>query len=268
MIETFKRFWAAGIAYLALLLGAGLSVAGNVADTFRTRGPLTDSLDIIMAAAWPILVLVTIELFVSRLWSTERGYQALRWTGCLAIGTMAMLVSWVHLHDLLATRGQLTAVAIVGPLAIDGMAIMATGLILSTRTTVAAVDVALTFQYARPIGPMPAALPVPAPTVADEGIPSYWGVADEASTWLDSLARSVEDSSTTPAAPVSGPPALARSNEVKLESIPPAAQVLLSTWEQAGEDRPILIDAYALIATDQGRSIRTVRRWHDAMRKA
>src|SRR5262249_19003243 len=50
---------------------------------------------------------------------------------------MAMVVSWTHLHDLMATRGQLAIVAILGPLAIDGMAIMATGLILSTRVAMA-----------------------------------------------------------------------------------------------------------------------------------
>jgi hypothetical protein len=46
---------------------------------------------------------------------------------------MAMIVSWTHLHDLLSARSQLPVVAVLGPLAIDGMAIMATGLILSTR---------------------------------------------------------------------------------------------------------------------------------------
>lgn len=257
-IKTLSHLWASSVAYVMLLVGAGLSVAGNVADTFRTRGGGTDQMDIILAAAWPVLVLLAIEGFVSQRWSQRPGFQALRWIGCSGVGLCAILVSWVHLHDLLLSRGQLPLVALAGPLAIDGMAIMATGLILSTRTTAAVLDVALAFQYARPIGPMPAALPVPAPTVADE-----------ARSWLDSLEDAVQDPTSTPAlpVPVSGAPALARSNEVKLESIPPTAQVLLSTWEQAGEDRPTLIDAYAMIAADQGRSTRTVRRWHDAMRK-
>ncbi len=60
-------------------------------------------------------------------------FQVWRWTGSLAIGGMAMVASWTHLHDLMASRGQLAIVAILGPLAIDGMAIMATGLILSSR---------------------------------------------------------------------------------------------------------------------------------------
>lgn len=127
------RFWTGAVAYISLLVGAGLSVAGNVADTYRTRGDHTDTLDLTMAAGWPILVLLAIEMFVSPRWSRARLFQVWRWVGCLAVGGMAMIVSWTHLNDLMASRGQLDIVSILGPLAIDGMAIMATGLILSTR---------------------------------------------------------------------------------------------------------------------------------------
>lgn len=128
------KLWTGAVAYVSLGVGAGLSVAGNLADTYRTRGAATDTLDKFLAACWPLLVLLAIEMFVSPRWSAKRLFQVWRWTGCLSVGGMAMVVSWVHLHDLLASRGQLDIVAILGPLAIDGMAIMATGLILSTRT--------------------------------------------------------------------------------------------------------------------------------------
>jgi hypothetical protein len=127
------KFWTGAVAYVSLLVGAGLSVAGNLADTYRTRGADVDGLDKVMAAGWPILVLLAIEMFVSPRWSPARMFQVWRWIGCLAVGGMAMVVSWTHLHDLMASRGQLYVVTVLGPLAIDGMAIMATGLILSTR---------------------------------------------------------------------------------------------------------------------------------------
>lgn len=132
-MTKFGKFWTGAVAYVSLLVGAGLSVAGNLADTYRTRGADVDTLDKVMAAGWPILVLLAIEMFVSPRWSPARLFQVWRWVGCLAVGGMAMVVSWTHLHDLMATRGQLVAVSILGPLAIDGMAVMATGLILSTR---------------------------------------------------------------------------------------------------------------------------------------
>lgn len=130
------KLWTGAVAYVSLLVGAGLSVAGNLADTYRTRGNGVDALDKVMAAGWPILVLLAIEMFVSPRWSSARMFQAWRWLGCLAVGGMAMVVSWTHLHDLMSSRGQLPVVSVLGPLAIDGMAIMATGLILSTRTRV------------------------------------------------------------------------------------------------------------------------------------
>jgi hypothetical protein len=132
-VTKIGKLWTGAVAYVSLLVGAGLSVAGNLADTYRTRGADVDGLDKVMAAGWPILVLLAIEMFVSPRWSSARMFQAWRWIGCLAVGGMAMVVSWTHLHDLMTSRSQLFIVSVVGPLAIDGMAIMATGLILSTR---------------------------------------------------------------------------------------------------------------------------------------
>jgi hypothetical protein len=133
IMSLIGKLWTGAVAYVSLLAGAGLSIAGNVADTYRMRGAATDALDVILAGAAPALVLLTVEMFVSPRWSADRGFQALRWLGCGLLGTLTMLVSWVHLHDLLATRGQLEIVSVAWPVAIDGMAIMATGLILSTR---------------------------------------------------------------------------------------------------------------------------------------
>jgi hypothetical protein len=133
-MTALGKLWTDAVAYVALILGAGLSIAGNVADTYRTRAAATDPLDIVMAVAWPALVVLMVEIFVSTRWTgLSWPMQLLRWLGTLAIGGMAMRVSWVHLNDLMASRGQKTDVAILGPLAIDCLAIMATALILAGR---------------------------------------------------------------------------------------------------------------------------------------
>lgn len=186
--EKLSKFWTDSVAYVALILGAGVSIAGNVADTFRTRGQDTDSLDIFLAAFWPAVVVLTVHLFVNARWiGLGWAMQTLRWVGTLGIGGMAMRVSWVHLNDLMASRGQKADVAILGPLAIDGLAIMATALILAGRTmakTVAKVEditVDTRAELAR----------------------TYATVADEASDYLSRLASHPElDSTTTPAVPV------------------------------------------------------------------
>lgn len=181
-MSRLGKFWTDAVAYVALAIGAGLSIAGNVADTFRTRGQDMDVLDIVMAVSWPALVILMVEIFVSTRWTgLEWPMQWLRWIGTLAIGGMAMRVSWVHLNDLMASRGQKADVAILGPLAIDALAIMATALILAGRRTVATVS---TVQAAD----MDTSAPVRT-------------VADEASDYLARLSNTL-DTTTTPAVPV------------------------------------------------------------------
>jgi hypothetical protein len=270
MIEKLSKFWSGAIAYVALLSGAGLSVAGNVADTFRVRGLSTDTLDIVLAAAWPLLVLLTIELFVSRRWSGQIGFQVLRWVGCLAIGSMAMMSSWVHLHDLLSVRGQIGFVATGGPLAIDGMAIMATGLLLSTRGKLATVTKLATAPAYNGAPYVATEADVAESEAAFRG---EYSPVDEATGYLDRLATEL-DSTTTPAAPmdvhpVSGPPALARSNEVKPETVPDEIAFWIKAWEATDSpDRMKLKDLYEWLAGETGRSVRTIRRYRDALAKA
>jgi hypothetical protein len=135
------KIWTDSVAYLALSIGAGLSIAGNVADTARTRGQDMDTLDIVMAVSWPVLVVLMVEIFVSTRWTgLSWPMQILRWLGTVAIGGMAMRVSWVHLNDLMLSRDQKVDVAVLGPLAIDCLAIMATALILAGRRTVSTVE--------------------------------------------------------------------------------------------------------------------------------
>lgn len=130
------KFWTSAVAYVSLLVGAGLSVAGNLADTYRIRGTLTDAVDIVLAVGPPIASLLVAELFVSA-WPRKLSVQAIRWAGTISVGLLATVVSWLHINELLSARGQLTLVAILWPLAIDGLAIMAMAKILVTRGHVA-----------------------------------------------------------------------------------------------------------------------------------
>jgi hypothetical protein len=260
-MSKLSTAWTGAVAYVSLLTGSGLSVAGNVADTFRTRGPATDGLDIILAGAWPILVILTIEMFVSRRWAPSRGFQTLRWFGCLAIGNLAMLVSWLHLHDLMASRGQLPLVAMAGPLAIDGMAIMATGLILSTRGRVATVHRASVI------------VPVTREDLDDRfkdgdidlGEPQDVGTwTTEDRHYLDRLAVELDSPEPVSAVPVSPAP---RSNEVKPESVPADAADLILAWTQSDPaTRPSAGDVDILLAAEFVRQPRTIRRWRDALK--
>lgn len=126
------KLWTGAVAYVSLLVGAGLSVAGNLADTYRVRGALVDNVDIALAVGPPLATLLVAELFVSE-WPRRLSVQSVRWSATLLVGSLAMIVSWSHINELLIARGQNLLVAILWPLAIDGLAIMAMAKILVTR---------------------------------------------------------------------------------------------------------------------------------------
>lgn len=267
------QIWTDSVAYVALLTGAGLSIAGNVANVLRTRGDAADTLDIVLAVAFPGLVVLMVEVFVSARW---RGLpwpmQVLRWVGTLSIGAVAMRVSWTHLHELMSARGQTADVATLGPLAIDCLAIMATALILAGRG-----------QVARPLVATPVHLPPYESAVLAEhaarqtSTVATWTddghgheaqdcaeptVADEAQHYLARLSATL-DSTTTAAHPVSPAPL---SNAVKPESVPADAADLIMAWATADPtERPAVGQADQLVAAAMSREPRTARRWRKAL---
>jgi hypothetical protein len=276
------QIWTDSVAYVALLVGAGLSIAGNVANVYRTRGAAVDTLDVVLAVAFPGLVVLMVEVFVSARWK-GLGWpmQVLRWVGTLAIGAVAMRVSWTHLHELMLSRGQAGDVATFGPLAIDALAIMATALILAGRgralpapTATETADEILARRQdeanklaARTAIVFPAVATQAeadesAAIVANPGAYLETGVADEARTWLDTLAETTSGE-TTAAFPVSPAP---MSNTVKPEAVPAEAREALEMWTAASPaERPTAKVRNEILASAHNVSTRTIRRWASAL---
>jgi hypothetical protein len=134
MMHRLTKIWTAGIAYVALAIGAGLSIMYNILQTVANRGPLLEPADLVTAVAMPGLVVFAVELFVSRWW-VGRAWpvQVIRVASVAYIGGVAMRASWTHGHAWLVGHGQTEDVAIMWPLAIDSLAILATALILAGR---------------------------------------------------------------------------------------------------------------------------------------
>jgi len=271
------KFWTGAVAYVSLGVGAGLSMAGNLADTYRTRGDAVDMLDKVMAVGWPALVILAIEMFVAPRWSGKTMFQVWRWFGCLTVGGMAMVVSWTHLHDLMASRGQLAIVAILGPLAIDGMAIMATGLILSTRGQVAngqsvanrvdnVLDTLATGErfVATEVATLPdvdALWPEDVATMMDKDAATLWPdpVATQPLSLRGQLLATEVATFLATDAPVSPAPAGTRRNSgANAEGI-----ALYRAWDPQVIS---LEDVDTLIAAHFGASKRTLRRWRTIAR--
>jgi hypothetical protein len=262
------QIWTDSVAYVALVLGAGVSIAGNVANVNRVRGDQTDALDLFMAGFFPGLVVLMVEVFVSARWrGLNWPMQVLRWAGCGAVTIVAMRVSWVHLHALMVSRQQEADVAILGPLAIDFLAIMATALILAGRGQTRPAG-RMVFDHLAPIGPMPPVAPAARRETVSEildreaartAVPS---LADEAQSYLDRLGAEL-DATTTAAHPVSPAPL---TNTVKPESVPDEAARLILAWGVADRAvRPREGQADALIAAEFGVTPRSARRWRTSL---
>lgn len=128
------KLWTAGIAYVALAVGAGLSIMYNVLETMAIRGPALSWPDIVTAVGMPGLVVLMVELYVSRLWLGAAWYvHVLRFLVVVTVGGVAMRASWTHGHAWMLAHGHTPDVAVMWPLAIDLLAILATALILSGR---------------------------------------------------------------------------------------------------------------------------------------
>lgn len=274
-MSKIGKLWTDSIAYIALLSSAGLSLSGNVVDTYRIRGTLTDTLDVWLAITPPALVVLMVHVFVSARWiGLSKAMQALRWLGCLSIGGVAMRASWIHLNDLMVSRGQVADVAVMLPLAIDFLAIMSTALILAGRKApdvqdmtpdIAAVQADME-RYPRG-GQLPpldtvtvhldnrAATFTPLDTSLDM---RDTGIAAEAASWLSRLDTIVGSVDNVTAAPVSAPPA----SGVQPSAVPVQARDLMAAWHAADtQARPSWTEAERLLAGHFGKSTRTVRRW-------
>ncbi len=128
------RSWA----YLGALVGAGVSVAANVAHSYvpptaaaASWSPHTGA--VVGAVFWPVALLVAIEVLARVAWPAGSRWLLVRFGGLGPVATVAAVVSYRHLSGLLSFYGEDTITATVGPLAVDGLMVMATGALLATR---------------------------------------------------------------------------------------------------------------------------------------
>jgi hypothetical protein len=138
-----------GWAYVGAILGGAVSIAANVAHSYV---PPTDAPAdwaphvgaVVGAVFWPVALFVAVEILARVAWPEGRGWALLRFGGLLPVAAVAALVSYKHLAGLLAFYGEDGLTATLGPLAVDGLMVMATGALLATgaRTTTSTAVVA------------------------------------------------------------------------------------------------------------------------------
>jgi outer membrane biosynthesis protein TonB len=129
-----------GWAYTGAILGGLASIAANVAHSFippatAPTGWAPEPGAVIGAIVWPVFLFIAVEILARTAWPHGRIWHLVRWAGLLPVAVVAALVSYRHMSGLLAHYGEEDLVVWLGPLAVDGLMVMATGALLATART-------------------------------------------------------------------------------------------------------------------------------------
>lgn len=137
------RAWA----YAGAFLGGAVSIAANVAHSYVPPDKAPDEWSpqtgaVIGAIFWPVALFVAVEIFAKVEWPDGNRWVVLRFLGLLPVAAVAAVVSYRHMSGLLAFYGEDRLTSTIGPLAVDGLMIMATGALIALGPRVQAAAVA------------------------------------------------------------------------------------------------------------------------------
>jgi hypothetical protein len=133
-----------GWAYIGAALGGTVSIAANVAHSYvpPTGAPADwtpQTGAVIGSIFWPVALFVATEILARVPWPTGYRWTALRFLGLLPVALVAALVSYKHGSGLLTYYGEDVLTSHLGPLAVDGLMVMASAALLATAPRTAAV---------------------------------------------------------------------------------------------------------------------------------
>ena len=107
------------VAWGAFVLGVVASVAANVAHARSGMGPRLAS------AFAPVALLLTVEIMSRVPWPSGRTWALSRWAGTGAVALVAAVTSYRHMSALLASYGEDELTALIQPLCVDGLMVVA-----------------------------------------------------------------------------------------------------------------------------------------------
>lgn len=119
---------ARALAWLTFVIGILVSVAGNIghaASDGMQPGEWAG------AAFWPTALLLSVEILVRVRWQPEKRWTVARFTGLIVVSIVAAILSYLHLRSLLMFWQYGAFQATIGPLAVDGLMLIAASALLS-----------------------------------------------------------------------------------------------------------------------------------------
>ena len=126
-----------GWGYVGAVLGGLVSIAANVAHSYvppahAPAGWHPPFGDVVGAVFWPVALFVAIEILARTAWPRATRWVVVRFAGLLPVAVVAAIVSYGHLSGLLAHYGESSLTAHLGPLAVDGLMVMASSALMAT----------------------------------------------------------------------------------------------------------------------------------------
>lgn len=112
-----------------MFLGGAVSLSANVAHSLLTPNPPLGA--VLFSVGWPVLLWVTTEIILRNTFTGAWSFLA--WAGLTPVAVIAAVASYQHLSGLLAHYGETTFVTLGGPLAVDGLMVLSTGLLLMNK---------------------------------------------------------------------------------------------------------------------------------------
>lgn len=133
------------VSWLAFLFGIAATVAANVAHTFYptaaqlaawhaagNAGTFRPEVGAVIGAAfWPLALLLAVEVLARVAWPAGGWWRLARHGGAGAVAGIAALMSYRHMAGLLTAWGEDPLNAHLGPLAVDGLMVLAGFALLS-----------------------------------------------------------------------------------------------------------------------------------------
>lgn len=117
-------------AYFGTGLGGVASLVANVAHSFikpenAPQGWHPQTGAVVAAALYPVFLFVALEIFIKIEWPSKWWMWCIRVASLMPVALVAAVVSFQHMSSLLDSYGEHWVVCLVGPLAVDGLMVMA-----------------------------------------------------------------------------------------------------------------------------------------------
>lgn len=119
---------ARALAWITFVIGILVSIAGNIghaASDGMKPGEWAG------AAFWPTALLLSVEILVRVRWQPEKRWMVARFTGLVVVSIVAAILSYLHLRSLLIFWDYGLFQGSIGPLAVDGLMLIAASALLS-----------------------------------------------------------------------------------------------------------------------------------------